>query len=207
MNDYPIAGLGLQARGFDKGDGKLVIVWRCVAEGFFGPPHYFERMDLEELSALRLGKIRDPLQFVTIKLGEREDETECNPGLAQEREPVLHRFKGASGAAHAIMGFRLTIETDRDETVAAVTQPTDAAFVQQHPVGGHGKSNSELPSCSQQFTQRLVKQRLATGETNDIVPVGGGGGDRLPDNLRGQVFLPHRRRLRIAVQAPEIAGP
>jgi len=62
-------------------------------------------MDLEELSALRLGKIRDPLQFVTIKLGEREDETECNPGLAQEREPSCIDSKGATEPQHAIMGF------------------------------------------------------------------------------------------------------
>jgi len=137
MNDDPIAGFGLEPGGFDKSDGELVVVWRPVGQGLFGPPDHFERMDLEEFSALPPGKIRNPLQFVTIKLREGEDETEGNPGLAQEREPVLHRLKGARRAAHAIMGFRLTIETDRDETIAGVTQPTDAAFIQQHPVSGY----------------------------------------------------------------------
>ena len=103
VNDHPIARFGLEPHGFDEGDGKLIIIWRGVAERFFGPPHHFERMDLEQLSALLPGKIRDPLKFVTIKLREREDETERDPGLAQQREPLLHRFKGASGAAHAIM--------------------------------------------------------------------------------------------------------
>ena len=137
VNDYSVAGFGLESRGLDEGDGKLVVVWRGVAERFFSPPDYFERMNLEKPSALVAGKVSDPLEFVRIKLREREDETERDPGFAQEGEPVLHRFEGARGAAHAVMRFRLAIETDRHETRAGVAPPTNAAFIQEHSVGGH----------------------------------------------------------------------
>jgi len=193
MNDDPVRSFGLEAGGFDEGNGQLMIVGRCIAERFCSPAHDFERMDLEEPGSLGLGEICNPLQFVTIELRERKDEPECNPGLAQKREPLLHRFERARGTAHAIVGFRRPIKTDRDETVARAAQPIDSTFIQQHSVRGDRHSHSELSGGSQQFTQRLVKERLAAGEADDIVPIRRSGGDRLPDNLWRQLFRPRRR--------------
>jgi hypothetical protein len=95
MDDDSIARFGLEPCGFDKGDSKLVVIRRRVRKRFSRPPHDFEGVDLKELSALLAGKMCDPLEFVTVELREREDETECDPGLAEKGEPGLHRFKGA----------------------------------------------------------------------------------------------------------------
>jgi len=132
----------------------LAVGQRAV-KGTGGAADRLEGMELKQSGALLDGELCDPVQFVHVVEGEREDESERNAGGAQALQPGAHLVEGPGGLRMKSCDSGTPVEADGDQ-VAIGPQDVQPASIEQHAVGRDGRRQSCGVRGTKQFSQPAV---------------------------------------------------
>ena len=153
---------------FEQGRCVFLAVGERPLKGAGGAADRFKGMELQQAGALRDRELCDPVQFVHVVEGEREDEAERNSAGAQALQPRAHLVERPRRIPHEIMRLGYAVEADCDQ-VAISLEGVQPASIEQHAVGRDGRRQSRGVRGTQQFSQRGVHQRLSARHREDPV--------------------------------------
>ena len=106
---------------FEQGRGVFLAVGQRTAEGAGGAARPARRWVLKQAGALRDRELCDPVQFVHVVEGEREDEAERNSAGAQAPQPRRNILSNARGEfPHEIMRLGYAVEADCDQVAISL---------------------------------------------------------------------------------------